>query len=213
MANIIATDRATFEAQPRLSNASKMPCKSWSLEAGATCPGAKNDPLCAGCYAQKGRYTMPNVAAVRQHNREDWKNADWVPAMIEAIGKRKKFRWFDSGDMYHIALARKILAVCKATPNTQHWIPTRMYKFEKFAPVLAELAALPNVVVRHSTSGIDTAPVEAPNASIVVSSAERAAEHGAHLCPAYSTAAGKCRTSKCFACWDKRVKVIAYPYH
>ena len=54
------------------------------------------------------------------------------------------FRWFDSGDMYDIRLARKILEVCERTPWVKHWIPTRMHKFPKFAMVLARLEALPS---------------------------------------------------------------------
>ena len=58
----------------KLSAASKMPCKSWSLQAKETCPGSidpitkKLVPSCDGCYAAEGMYNMPNVKAVRDHN-------------------------------------------------------------------------------------------------------------------------------------------------
>lgn len=202
-------------ATPRLSNASKMPCKSWSLEAGATCPGQWNkagvqDPVCEDCYAQKGRYEMPNVVELRQYNRQDWRADDWETEMIKAIGKRKYFRWFDSGDMFSLRLAHKIYVVMKATPNTKHWLPTRMARLDKFKPILAKMARLPNVVVRHSAFGYDTKPRHKMGSMVY---RDKPAPADAHACPAYATKAGTCRKAGCFACWDKGIPLVAYPGH
>ena len=96
-----------MNAQPKFSNPSKMPCRSWSLEALTTCPASKDSngdlvPACRGCYATSGNYRFPNVKAPRLHNQDDWKHDDWVDAMVAELDNDRYFRWFDSGDMYHI---------------------------------------------------------------------------------------------------------------
>ena len=37
-----------------------------------------------------------------------------------------------AGDLYSLALAEKVLEVMRRTPWCNHWLPTRMHKFEKF---------------------------------------------------------------------------------
>ena len=73
------------------------------------------------------------------------------------------FRWFDSGDMYDLRLAEKMLEICKATPWTRHWIPTRMHKFKKFSKVIEELNKLENVVVRLSSDGVNGEIIDGVN--------------------------------------------------
>ena len=90
----------------KLSDTSKMPCKSWSLTALDTCPGSRDAQgevveVCQGCYATTGNYNFPNVKLVRENNRHDWKRVGWVNNMVEAIVVGKYFRGFDSGDIYH----------------------------------------------------------------------------------------------------------------
>jgi hypothetical protein len=128
--------------------------------------------------------------------------------MVAELDNDRYFRWFDSGDMYSIGLARKILEVCERTPWVKHWIPTRMYKFQKFALVLARLQALPNVVVRLSSDSITGETVEGQNTSTI--STLDTVPSDAVVCEAY-TRAGKC--DKCRACWDKSVSVVAYIGH
>jgi hypothetical protein len=82
---------------------------------------------------------MGSVKAPREHNREDWKHSDWVDVMVAELDNDRYFRWFDSGDLYSLALAEKVLEVMRRTPWCNHWLPTRMHKFEKFRPVLAEM--------------------------------------------------------------------------
>jgi hypothetical protein len=78
-----------------------------------------------------GNYRFPNVKAPRVHNREDWKRDAWVDDMVSELDNDRYFRWFDSGDVYDIRLARKIYEVMKRTPWCLHWLPTRMHKFAK----------------------------------------------------------------------------------
>ena len=205
-----------IDITPKLSNASKMPCKSFSTRAGVTCPGqyvaGVIDPVCGDCYAKNGRYEMDNVVALRVHNELAWKSPDFEQDMIKLIGRRPLFRWFDSGDLATLALAEKIYNIMRATPNTRHWLPTRMARFAKFKPILAKMARLPNVVVRHSAFGYDTRPPRSvKNGSMVTR--DKPTPKGVHTCPAYATAAGTCRKANCFACWDSSVKTIAYPSH
>lgn len=203
-----------MKASPKFSKASKMPSRSWSLQALETCPGSTGTdgnlvPACSGCYATTGNYRFKNVKAPREHNREDWKKSGWIEAMVKDLDNDRYFRWFDSGDMYSIDLAKKILAVMTATPWVKHWLPTRMHKFKKFAGVLAQMEALPNVVVRLSSDSITGETVKGQNTSTIIESVESASQ-GMTVCMAYERD-GKC--GDCRACWDKRNTVIAYPAH
>lgn len=196
-----------------LSKASKMPAKSWSLQAGSTCPGSIDPvskqplPVCAGCYAKDGMYNMPNSKRVRDANREDWKRAEWVDDMVEALKKQKYFRWFDSGDVYHPALAFKIYLVMEKTPWVKHWLPTKSYNIPKIRAVLERMKLLGNASVRYSSPSIVGEYTEDHGAT-VIPYAET--ETTATVCGAYSRG-GKC--GECRACWDKDVKVVAYPAH
>jgi hypothetical protein len=197
----------------KLSKASKMPCRSWSLQALDTCPASKDASgdlvdACKGCYATSGNYRFPNVKAPRVHNREDWKRDAWVSDMIQELDNDRYFRWFDSGDIYDVRLARKILEVCEATPWVKHWIPTRMHKFPKFTLVLQRLQSLPNVVLRLSSDSIIGETIEGPTTSTIATLED--APKGSFVCEAY-TRGGKC--DKCRACWDKGVSVVTYIGH
>lgn len=198
----------------KLSKTSKLDgILSWSLQALETCPGSIGAdgalvPACAGCYATTGNYRFSNVKAPRLHNREDWQRDAWVGDMVQALESQRYFRWFDSGDMYSLALAEKILAVMQATPWVKHWLPTRMQKFAKFADVLARMRALPNVSVRFSSDSI-TGEHGAEHGSVIVQHAEDAPE-GSAVCKAYEHE-GKC--NGCRVCWSTDVRVVAYVAH
>ena len=201
----------------RISQTSKLGVRSWSLRARITCPGAVNSlgqlvDACAGCYAAEengGNYRFPNVKAPRIENQADWERPDWVDDMVKAINGDKYFRWFDSGDMYAVKLAWKIHKVMMLTPGTQHWLPTRMHKFPKFREVLAAMTALPNVVVRPSSDSVLGAYDRGVHGSVIFP-AGTAHPKGTTLCTAYERG-GKC--GPCRACYDRTVKVIAYPTH
>ena len=188
--------------------------RSWSLQALDTCPGSIAAPgelvdACRGCYATTGNYRFENVKAPRRHNKEDWQRITWADDMVRELDKDRFFRWFDSGDMYTLALAEKILDVMKRTPWVSHWLPTRMYKFPKFRQVLAEMQALPNVSVRFSSDSITGQYTKGLHGSVIVPTAADI-KRGMTLCRAYENE-GKC--NGCRACYDKKVKVIAYPAH
>jgi hypothetical protein len=163
---------------------------------------------CKGCYATTGNYNYPNVKAPRLHNGEDWKREDWVSDMVQALKNDRFFRWFDSGDMYHIELANKIHAVMQATPWVSHWLPTRMAKFKKFQGVINGMRQLPNVSVRFSSDSV-TGEYNQEHGSVIIPDHD-SAPNGVTVCEAYQHG-GKC--NGCRSCWDKSVSVIAYPAH
>ena len=203
-----------FNAKPKFSKASKMPCRSWSLQALDTCPASIGTDgelvdACKGCYATDGNYRFSNVKAPRLHNRDDWQQTDWVNAMIAELDNDRYFRWFDSGDMYSLKLAEKIYAVMVATPWTRHWLPTRMHKFAKFADILAKMEALPNVVVRLSSDSINGDIIAGNTTSTIIPTISHR-KPKMTICEAYERE-GKCAT--CRACWDKDIEVVAYVAH
>jgi len=197
-----------------ISKVGKLNSRSWSLEALETCPASKGSdgelvPACKGCYAVGGNYRFKNVKEARSHNKKDWKRSEWVADMIEELDSDRYFRWFDSGDMYSLALAEKMYEICKATPWTRHWIPTRMHKFKKFRDVIDRLNALDNVVVRLSSDGINGEIIEdAKYSSTIIPFIDSVTV--ATICNA-PLQDGKCK--KCRLCWDKSTKVIAYAGH
>jgi hypothetical protein len=191
-----------------------MPGKSWSLQAGDTCPGSINPitkeviEVCADCYAKTGFYRMENVKAPRLHNRKDWKRTDWADDMVAALDNERWFRWFDSGDVYTAALAQKIHEVARRTPWCNHWIPSKSYNIPKIRYWLDRLKELPNVSVRFSspsTNGVYTSE----HGSVVVQSVTDTISNG-KMCDAY-TRGGKC--GPCRACWDSSINLIVYPLH
>ena len=203
------------QAKPRFSKPSKMPCRSWSLQALDTCPASKKPDgelvdACKGCYATTGFYAMGSVKAPREHNREDWKHSDWVDVMAAELDNDRYFRWFDSGDLYSLALAEKVLEVMRRTPWCNHWLPTRMHKFEKFRPVLAEMEKLPNVVVRLSSDSVTGETVQGAATSSTIIPTVSHSLPSMSVCEAYERG-GKCAT--CRLCWSKDVAVVAYPAH
>ena len=199
----------------KLSKTSKLDgILSWSLQALDTCPASKNKDgtlvdACKGCYATTGNYNYPNVKLPRALNKEDWKRDDWIKDMVASLDSSRYFRWFDSGDMYDLSLANKILAVMQLTPWCKHWLPTRMHKFIKFQHTIDAMVALPNVVVRFSSDSVEGAAIPGFTTSTIFSE-ESQLPSNATICRAYEHG-GKC--NGCRACYSKDVPLIAYKSH
>lgn len=208
----------------RLSKVSKLGVYSWSLQALNTCPASIKSSgelvdSCKGCYAAFGQYNYPNVKAPREYNKWAWKQDNFVNEFVEILNaSHKYFRWLDSGDLYSLALAEKVYEIMKATPETKHWLPTRMHKFDKFKDVLNRMAALPNVVVRLSSDSVMGGLVDKPEGLNIGTSSTIIPEQrlsdfegkGQFICKAYYQE-GKCKT--CRACYDKGVETVAYVGH
>ena len=122
----------------------------------------------------------------------------WVEAMITVIKRQKWFRWHDAGDVQDLEHLNKIFEICRATPETNHWLPTREAWIKPHLPRRPK-----NLVIRFSAPMVNQrAPESWPHASEVV-------DQGA-TCPA-AKQGNECRD--CRACWDPAVKVIKYGKH
>ena len=188
-----------------LSKPSKMPGPAHNLPAWKCITGVKLQAVpgsvCAGCYALKGRYRFNNVQAALNRRLQALEDPRWVEAMTALIKGEKFFRWHDSGDIQSMGHLENIFKVCKLTPETQHWMPTREAQFLK----QLDPASIPtNLIIRMSSHMIDQGPVKFwPWTSTVTSSAGR-------TCPApeQSNSCGSCRQ-----CWDRSVPNVAYGKH
>ena len=201
----------------RISVTSKLDgIRSWSLQALETCPASIETSgvlvdACKGCYATTGNYNYPNVKAPRAENKLDWQRLEWVDDMVAALETDRYFRWLDSGDLYSLALAEKVLEVMVRTPWCKHWLPTRMHKFPKFRMVFDQMRQLENVSLRFSADSIDGSYTKGLHGSVIGPDASTFVPvDGASLCRAYENN-GKC--SGCRACWNKEIDLICYPAH
>ena len=181
---------------------SKMPGLSYSLPAWACKTGQKLAKIpgtpCYGCYAMRGNYTRyPAIKRAQYRRLEAMKHPDWVTAMAAVIKRQKWFRWHDAGDVQDQQHLNKIFEICRLTPDTNHWLPTRE------AWIKDHLASKPdNLVIRFSPPMMGQRNDTWPNSSMVV-------ETGA-TCPAPSQG-GKC--GSCRQCWDSSIKVVSYGKH
>ena len=187
-----------------LSAPSKMPGPAYNLPAWQCITGVKlqavSGSVCAGCYAMKGRYRFTNVRQALARRLESLKHPRWVDAMVTLIKGEPWFRWHDSGDLQGPDHIKKIFEVCKRTPETQHWMPTREARFLK----LLDPAIIPsNLIIRMSSHMIDQGPVTFWPWTSTVSTSTK-------TCPAQDQG-NQCRD--CRACWDRNVSNVTYPKH
>jgi len=186
-----------------LSAPSKMPGPAYNLPAQACITGAKlvqiPGSVCAGCYALKGRYNFKNVRLALARRLESLTHPQWVFAMTVLIKGEEVFRWHDSGDLQSVEHLKRIFEVCKATPETSHWLPTRE---AKFLPLSTD--SIPkNLTIRMSSHRIDQAPVKFWPWTSTVST-------GSFTCPA-SKQGNECKS--CRNCWNREVANVSYPKH
>jgi hypothetical protein len=189
-----------------LSKPSKMPGHAYGLPAKECKTGGKLQKVkgstCYGCYALKGCYVFKVVQNAQYYRLKAIKNRKWVQAMAMQINnkKSKEFRWHDSGDVQDLKHLAKIFKVCKLTPSVDHWLPTREAWVKKFIP-----AAPANLNIRFSMPMIDQEAAGGwDNTSTVVTDKTKA------NCPAPNQG-NECKD--CRACWDKKVKNVAYLAH
>ena len=185
-----------------LSKPSKMPGHAYNLPAWRCVTGVKlqavKGSVCAGCYAMKGRYRFKNVKDALQRRMDSLDHPQWVQAMVVLIDKQPWFRWHDSGDLQSLEHLEKIFEVCRSTPETRHWMPTRE------AWIKDHLDRAPaNLVIRFSPPMINQRNDSWPNSSMVV-------DKGFHTCPAPAQG-GKCLD--CRQCWDPNIKIVSYGKH
>ena len=187
-----------------LSAPNKMPGPSinlpaWNCKTGVKLQAVKGS-VCAGCYAMKGRYRFPNVREAMDKRLAALTDPRWGDAMVALISGEPFFRWHDSGDIQSLEHLENIFRVCRKTPDTQHWMPTREAQFIK----RLKINQVPrNLIIRMSSHMIDQGPVSFwPWTSTVVTTGKS--------CPAQEQG-NECKD--CRQCWDRSVKNIAYPKH
>ena len=188
-----------------MTRTSKMPGLSYSLPAWECKTGAKlvkvPGSVCAGCYAMKGNYTRyPAIKAAQYKRLASINKPEWVMAMVIQIKRQKFFRWHDAGDIQSAEHLQKIFEVCRLTPDTKHWMPTREAQFLK--DVNPEEVP-ENLIIRMSSHMIDQGPVSFWPWTSTVGSKSR-------TCPA-QTQGNSC--GECRACWDRNTTNIEYGKH
>ena len=78
------------------------------------------------------------------------------------------------------------------------------------AGTLERLNALPNVVVRYSSDGVNGETIDGAEFQSTIISDKTKLNSSLKICRAYENG-GKC--AKCRACWSKENKIIAYIGH
>ena len=190
-----------------MTRTSKMPGLSYSLPAWECKTGAKlrkiKNSVCAGCYALKGNYTRyPAIKAAQYVRLKAITDPRWVDSMVAQIKRQKFFRWHDAGDIQSMDHLNKIFEVCKLTPETRHWMPTRE---AQFLNQIKPEAVPKNLIIRMSSHMIDQKPVTFwPWTSTVTSKKEGAS------CPAPKQG-GKC--GDCRSCWNRNTPNVEYGKH
>ena len=186
-----------------LSKPSKMPGPAYNLPASKCITGSMlvkiPGSVCHGCYALKGRYRFPNVKEALARRLQALTHPQWVQAMVVLIDNTPWFRWHDSGDLQGVEHLKNIFEVCKLTPGTSHWLPTRE---AKFLPLSTD--SIPkNLIIRLSGHKIDRPAAGFwPWTSTVVTDGKS--------CPAKEQG-NECKD--CRACWDRGTANIAYGLH
>ncbi len=126
----------------------------------------------------------------------------WVKAMARQIKSKKTkfFRWHDSGDIQDLKHLAKIFEVARRSPSVAHWLPTREAWTEKYqdrAPANLKLIFSMPMVNQEAAGGWNYT-------STVVTDPKKA------TCPAPKQG-NECKS--CRACWDKKIKNVAYLAH
>jgi len=190
-----------------LSKPNKMPGPSINLPAVACITGSKlvnvKGSTCSGCYALKGRYRFKNTRTAMQRRLDKLHDPRWIEAMVTLIDKEPVFRWHDSGDLQSIQHLKNIFEVCKRTPETGHWLPTRESRFiNQMDPDVVPKNL--KIVLSDHMNNQQVAPTWWPYTSGV------STEHNQVTCPA-SKQGNKCLD--CRKCWDRDTKRVIYGKH
>ena len=148
-----------------LSKPSKMPGYGYSLPAESCVTGSVlcNRPgsVCSDCYACRGNYTFPNVAACLFDRLACVAQDDWQQNMCDAIRavypnatteNPERFRWHDSGDVQSVAHLRAIVEIAREVRGVLFWLPTKEKGFlTKYIGEVGSYSVPDNLCIRFST--------------------------------------------------------------
>lgn len=206
-----------------LSQPSKMPCFGYSIPATRCITGAKLHTIegstCHGCYAMRGNYRFSNVKNALELRYRSLSHPQWVDALTTLIlaTKNSFFRWHDAGDLQSVEHLKRIVEVCKRTPQVKHWLPTREYKI--VMDYLKSGETIPvNLTIRLSAHMVDKAapPYGLPTSTVHTSQPDNSLQvfnsipTKTHYCPAPKQE-NQCKD--CRACWDSNVQNVSYHVH
>ena len=191
-----------------LSKPSKMPGPAYNLPASQCITGRKlvnvKGSTCSGCYALKGNYIrFPAVQKAMERRAASLVHDSWIPAMVAQIKRHRWFRWHDSGDLQSVQHLKNIFEVCKLTPDTRHWLPTREARFINLMDPDVVPKNLKIVLSDHMNNQRVT-PTWWPYTSGVTTEPKQVS------CPS-SKQGNKCLD--CRKCWDRRTKRVIYGKH
>lgn len=211
MTNTIKTKKEAKALVGGLSNPSKMPCHGYSIPAARCITGAKmrkvKNSICSACYALKGMYQFSNVQNALEKRFQTLKNPLWIEAMVKLIKGESFFRWHDSGDLQGVWHLENIIAVCNATPETKHWLPTREFLFVKrFVEQGGKIPS--NLTIRFSALHFDGKAPEKLAKQLGVQCS--GASDSAFSCPAPKQD-NECKS--CRKCWNQNIFNVSYKKH
>jgi len=207
-----------------LSNTSKMPGKSYGIQAKFCGIGAKlakvEGTVCSSCYGMNGFYHMPSTIKAEDIRMDLMLNDPlWEDGMVVKIERLKEpwFRWFDNGDLQSIYNLERIVRVCERTPRINHWLPTKEYGIvnewlDNGGLVPTNLAIRPSGYKMNGTPPVFKGKF-IKMAELPTSTATRLDEDGepinpsGSVCPAHWQD-GQCRD--CRKCWNKEVQNVTY---
>ena len=120
----------------------------FNLPAVSSCPFA--DDCKEYCFADKGRYLMPNVQDKYSFNFELTKNLDEFKSIIQDELESKKVEYVrihSSGDFYSLKYLKTWVEIARSNPNIV------FYGYTKSVPLFKHITAPENFVFCFSTGG------------------------------------------------------------
>ena len=195
-----------------LSQTSKMPCKSISLNAllcntGSVLAKISGTP-CHECYALRGFYKMPSVKKAMDKRLTFMTSKHFVDRMVYLLANEDYFRWFDSGDIQSEKMGHDIIDIVELTPWCNHWLPSKEYKMWK--NILSTRILPFNVCLRISTPLDNTKPINGfDNTTTTYINKDKNPAYVGFKCLAHKNKIYEC--GNCRACWDNEVSNVAYP--
>lgn len=144
----------------------------------------------------------------------------WVEDFTFVLNEKAKrgahyWRWFDAGDLQSVEHLRLIVRVAEATPNVNHWLPTRETAIVR--AYLRSYGALPhNIVIRLSALYIDGKEEQAILS--LIEDYRRVTASGVHSVKGNPVIGTECQAYKnngacgdCRLCWT--LEKVSYPEH
>ena len=201
-----------MECEKLLTNTTKMPCDSISLDAKLCRTGSKLAKSewtpCYDCYALAGNYLFPSVKNKQQRVLDFMNSDDFVEVMVCLLETRTYFRWFDSGDIQSQKMANDILDICERTPHCQHWLPSKEYK--DWRQVLSKRKLPDNLCLRLSNPYANFPPQKEFTHTSTTYTDEKFVF--GFMCPAHlhKEKYGVYSCRNCRACWDSNIPNISY---